>query len=181
MGKRSDFERIERDFYETPESAVLPLIPHLPSSPFVFAEPCAGGGALIDHIEYLTNWLCSLAIDISPQRSDIGEGDMFDLTHEMLSGHDLVISNPPWTREILHPFIEMFSERRPLWVLLDSNWANTRQAAPYMDYCHKVVATGRHKWIPGTKMAGKDDASWYLFNQTFDASTVFYAREPRQK
>ena len=26
MGKRSDFERRERDFYPTPEEAVLPLL-----------------------------------------------------------------------------------------------------------------------------------------------------------
>jgi len=30
MGKRSDFERVERDFYPTPLDAVKPLIPHLP-------------------------------------------------------------------------------------------------------------------------------------------------------
>ena len=29
MGKRSDFERIPRDFYPTPYKAVLPLLPHL--------------------------------------------------------------------------------------------------------------------------------------------------------
>ena len=40
MGKRSDYERVERDFYPTPWQAVEPLIPHLPKE-FVFAEPCA--------------------------------------------------------------------------------------------------------------------------------------------
>ena len=30
MGKRSNFERIERDFYPTPEEALIPLLPHLP-------------------------------------------------------------------------------------------------------------------------------------------------------
>ena len=29
MGKRSNFERLPRDFYPTPFSAVAPLIPHL--------------------------------------------------------------------------------------------------------------------------------------------------------
>ena len=29
MGKRSNFERIPRDFYPTPYAAVPPLIPHL--------------------------------------------------------------------------------------------------------------------------------------------------------
>ena len=30
MGKRSDYERKERDFYPTPMEAFLPLLPHLP-------------------------------------------------------------------------------------------------------------------------------------------------------
>ena len=30
MGKRSDFERVERDFYPTPCKAVEPLVQHLP-------------------------------------------------------------------------------------------------------------------------------------------------------
>ena len=30
MGKRSNFERREADFYPTPRAAVVPLIPHLP-------------------------------------------------------------------------------------------------------------------------------------------------------
>ena len=50
MGKRSDFERKPRDFYPTPIEAVYPLLPHLPDG-FSFAEPCAGDGALIEHLE----------------------------------------------------------------------------------------------------------------------------------
>ena len=49
MGKRSNFERIERDFYPTPFEAVEPLIPHLPDK-FTFAEPCAGDGSLTRHL-----------------------------------------------------------------------------------------------------------------------------------
>ena len=67
MGKRSDFERVERDFYPTPWQAVEPLVPHLPEE-FAFAEPCAGDGALVNHIETLKEggW-CSWASDIEPQ------------------------------------------------------------------------------------------------------------------
>ena len=50
MGKRSNFERIERDFYPTPFEAVEPLIPHLPDK-FTFAEPCAGNGILIEYLQ----------------------------------------------------------------------------------------------------------------------------------
>lgn len=50
MGKRSDFERHERDYYRTPPSAVAPLLAHLPIMTH-FIEPCAGDGALIDALE----------------------------------------------------------------------------------------------------------------------------------
>ena len=52
MGKRSNFERKERDFYPTPAKAVLPLIPHLRSAGIkTFAEPCCGRGHLVRHLE----------------------------------------------------------------------------------------------------------------------------------
>ena len=50
MGKRSEFERVPRDFYPTPYSAVEPLIAHLPEW-YTFMEPCAGDGRLIDDLE----------------------------------------------------------------------------------------------------------------------------------
>jgi hypothetical protein len=46
MGKRSDFERISRDFYRTPTEAVLPLRPFFGGGE-TFCEPCAGDGALV--------------------------------------------------------------------------------------------------------------------------------------
>jgi len=49
MGKRSNFERREADFYPTPRAAVLPLIPYLRGIR-TFAEPCAGDGALVRHL-----------------------------------------------------------------------------------------------------------------------------------
>ena len=50
MGKRSTFERREGDFYPTPRSAVLPLIPWL-RGVRTFAEPCCGDGALVRHLD----------------------------------------------------------------------------------------------------------------------------------
>jgi hypothetical protein len=50
MGKRSNFERREADFYPTPRAAVVPLIPHLRGISS-FAEPGAGDCALVRHLE----------------------------------------------------------------------------------------------------------------------------------
>jgi hypothetical protein len=48
-GQALHFARRERDFYPTPAEAVVPLLPHL-SPRTRFSEPCAGDGALIDHL-----------------------------------------------------------------------------------------------------------------------------------
>jgi hypothetical protein len=50
MGKRSNFQRREADFYPTPRAAAVPLIPYLRGIRS-FAEPCAGDGALVRHLE----------------------------------------------------------------------------------------------------------------------------------
>ena len=50
MGKRSNFERREADFYPTPRAAAVPLIPYL-GGIRTFAEPCAGDGDLVRHLE----------------------------------------------------------------------------------------------------------------------------------
>jgi len=38
---------------------------------------------------------------------------------------------------------------------------------------------GRVKWIPDSKMTGKDNCAWYLFDNTFEGKggcTQFYGR-----
>lgn len=172
MGKRSDFQRIERDFYPTPQAAVQPLIPHLPSSG-TFAEPCAGNGALIDHIEEGSGLICKIATDISPQRSDIGPGDALEQRFDDI---DIIITNPPWDRKILHPMIEFFSDQAPTWLLFDADWAHTKQSAELMKRCIAIVSIGRVKWFPDSKMTGKDNCAWYLFERGFIGATQFHGR-----
>ena len=114
MGKRSDFERAPRDFYPTPLEAVLPLLPHLMPGTH-FCEPCAGDGALVDHLK-ARGHQCVWESDVSPQRSML-EADALSLHY--LSP---VITNPPWDRKILHPMISYFSDQQPTWLLYDRDW-----------------------------------------------------------
>jgi len=174
MGKRSsgNFERQKRDFYPTPLSAVKPLLPHLLEKT-VFDEPCAGNGALVDHLE-AAGHRCLRATDIEPQRDDVGTCDVFDI--ESCYG-DCFITNPPWNRKILHPLILHLCEKAPLWLLFDADWMHTRQAAPYLPYCQKIVSVGRVKWIADSPYSGKDNAAWYLFyNKTSDGFVDFFGR-----
>ena len=177
MAKRSNFDRIERDFYPTPEAAFMPLVPHLPKTKFYFTEPCAGNGALAAWIMKHTSGIFMSMSDIYPQGSDlIQQKDMFRVTILPTKVEHYVITNPPWTRSILHPAIDHFALQSPTWFLFDADWCHTKQSQPYMDWLVKIVSVGRVKWIPDSKMTGKDNCCWYLFDARNKKTTQFYGR-----
>ena len=129
MGKRSDFERKPRDFYPTPIEAVYPLLEHLEED-FLFAEPCAGDGTLIEHLE--TKGVCMWASDIEPQAKGIHRSPYDKLGFNELIESNYIITNPPWDRSILHPIIDFFAPQMPTWLLFDADWIHTKQSKPYM-------------------------------------------------
>lgn len=176
MGKRSNFKRVERDFYPTPREAVIPLVPHLSEGDYW--EPCAGDGALVDHIFDLTKGglFCSYATDIEPRGSGIFKKNALEGLWVQPFPLDYIITNPPWARSILHPMIDHFRNLRPTWLLFDADWMHTKQSTPFMTYCHKIVSVGRVKWIPDSKHTGKDNCCWYLFDK-HEAPTVFHGRQ----
>lgn len=171
MGKRSSFERVERDFYPTPRLAVLPLLPHLKPATR-FCEPCAGDGALLDVLQS-EGHICTRARDIEPRRDDIEQKDALTT----LTGNiDCFITNPPWDRSILHPLITFLSGQHPTWLLFDADWIHTRQSAPYINRLRKIVSVGRVKWIPDSTMTGKDNCAWHLFDTPGTNPPAFYGR-----
>lgn len=179
MGKRSDFQRVERDYYPTPIKAVEPLIPHLPPM-FTFWEPCAGDFRLVRHLKALTDG-CSLivgAMDVEPRDEMVSEGDA--LTTPCPESADYIITNPPWDRKILHPMIEHLSGQRPTWLLFDADWMHTKQSAQYLAYCSKIVSVGRVKWIEDSTMTGKDNCAWYLFMPQKQSSIEFVGPEVKK-
>jgi hypothetical protein len=172
MGKRSTFDRVPRDYYPTPASAVEALADHLPEE-CTYIEPCAGDGALINTLTDYGHH-CLFAGDIEPRHKAIHERDARTIT---INGADFFITNPPWSREILHPIISNLCSQLPTWLLIDADWAHTKQAAPYLPWTKRIVAIGRVKWIPDSPYTGKDNCCWYLFDQTNDGPTLFYGRQ----
>lgn len=172
MGKRSDFERVPRDFYPTPLEAVKPIFTHLaPKTRFI--EPCAGDGALIRHLEGAEHE-CIHCSDIEPRQPVLA---VRDATKDRFYALDSIfITNPPWDRKLLHPIIENLSDQAPTWLLFDADWMHTRQSAPFMPRLRKIVSVGRVKWIPDSKMTGKDNCCWYLFDKPSDQPAVFVGR-----
>jgi hypothetical protein len=167
MGKRSNFERREADFYQTPRAAVAPLIPYLHGIRS-FAEPCAGDGALVRHLETF-GLTCVYAGDIRSGQDALAL-DSYGVC-------DSIITNPPWSRDVLHRLITHFQDIAPTWLLLDADWKQTRQAAPYLPCCSDIVAIGRVKWIEGSKHTGKDNACWFKFDARHTAGPVFHWRD----
>ncbi len=185
MGKRSSFERHAQDFYVTPRVAIEPLLPHLEglglgSGEFIdsFFEPCAGDGALVRYLS-AEGLSCTGSCDIAPRHGAIEQKDARTLLLDDLKGAQAIITNPPWARPVLHELIEHLSNLRPTWLLIDADWMHTRQAAPFLPRLRTIVSIGRLKWIPGSKMTGKDNCAWYEFVDPrfhhFQA-TAFYGR-----
>lgn len=171
MGKRSNFARIARDAYDTPREAIVPLLPHLKPRTR-FCEPCAGNGALLD-VLVEAGHICARARDIEPRRDDI---ECKDALTTLTGNIDCFITNPPWDRKFLHPLITHLSAQHPTWLLFDADWMHTKQAAPYLPLLRRVVSVGRVKWIPGSKMTGKDNCCWYLFDAMPASSVEFIGR-----
>lgn len=172
MGKRSNFDRKPRDFYPTPLEAFIPLIDHLRGT-VAFIEPCAGDVRLMDHLESC-GFSCVEKYDIEPQREDVIKADVFSVNKFKTA--DFFITNPPWDRKILHPLICHLSTKAPTWLLFDADWMHTQQSSEYMRICKKIISVGRVKWIPESKMTGKDNCAWYLFDKDFHGVTEFVGR-----
>lgn len=177
MGKRSSFERRERDFYPTPKEAIEPLLHHVQDNA-TFVEPCAGDGALVKHLEE-HDLRCLWASDIQPRHIDIQQQEAlklkFNRNSPLFIEPDYIITNPPWSRDVLHPMIDHFRSLKRTWLLFDADWMHTRQAVPYLKHCSKIVSVGRVKWIPDSKHTGKDNCCWYRF-EDHETTTEFIGR-----
>lgn len=165
MGKRSDFTRRPMDAYQTIDPrAVAALVPFLEDIE-TFAEPCCGDMHLVNRLEQ-----CGLEC---VYYSDIERG------HDALRAKgfnepDAIITNPPWSRHVLHQMIVHFQKMAPTWLLFDADWAHTKQAAPFLPQCSHIVSVGRLKWIEGSKNTGKDNCAWYRFDDRHSEGPRFY-------
>jgi hypothetical protein len=168
MGKRSSFERKPRDFYPTPAKAVAPLIPFLRAAGIrTFAEPCAGEGDLVRHLESF-GLRCAHVGDISTGQDA--------LALDYYGAADAIITNPPYTRDLMHRLIEHFQRIAPTWLLLETDWVSTLQAVPYLGHCSDIVTIGRVKWIEGSKHTGKDNHAWFRFDAAHNGVTAIHRR-----
>lgn len=172
MGKRSNFKRNKGDYYQTPKTALLPLLPHLGTCE-LFCEPCAGDGRLIRYLTD-TGHRCLDAWDIDPQGPNIRKEDArFTRCDKEITSF---ITNPPWSRPFLHPIIENLCAQHPTFLLFDADWVHTRQANGLWQKCSKIISIGRVKWIEDSPFVGKDNCCWYRFEPGHTSGPSFVGR-----
>lgn len=187
MSKRTPgLERRKHDAYDTPEKPVRALLPHLlPGTRFI--EPCWGAGDLARHLE-LSGHYCVAGYDIEPRLGYTpAGGDIFaldardaDYSKARERGASCAISNPPWTRELLHAIIENLSAQMSTWLLFDADWPhNATTPKVLLDRCERIVPAGRVKWIPGSAHQGVDNCAWYRFDATHHGGPRFFPRLPK--
>src|SRR3954452_13551259 len=167
MGKRSSFERIPQDFYPTPYAAVPPLVPHL-RGVRTFAEPCCGDGSLVRHLETF-GLRCVYAGDLVTGQDA--------LALDTYGGADANITNTPYERPLMHALISHFQRIAPTWLLLEFDWAATKQAVPFLRSCSDIVVVGRLRLFEGTKSCGKENFAWFRFDARHASGPVFHTHE----
>ena len=99
---------------------------------------------------------------------------MRDLFDSPLERSDLIITNPPWDRKILHaPIEKIVNKKHAAWLLFDADWCHTKQSTQYMPYLGKIVSIGRVKRIEGSKHTRKENYAWYYIDHEITETTFF--------
>lgn len=178
MSKRSNFDKVPKDFYATVDPKAIPpkLVDFIRGKSY--AEPCYGEGDLEDLLMDVAT--CKWRSDI---RETVGSSkvmDALEVTKDDLKDCDLIATNPPFSKDVLLPLIDHFVSLKPTWLLLPADYMHNLYFGPYMDKCSKVVSVGRICWFPkeGKRVASTENFAWYFWKQgaTTDTGTVFYGR-----
>ena len=175
MSKRNaSFEKVPKDFYPTTDpNAVEPLVRFIRGK--TYAEPFYGEGDLED-----------LLMDVATckWRSDIRETvvpskvmSATNLTLYDLRNVDCIISNPPFTKDVLLPCIDHLISLKPTWLLLPADMMHNKYFSSYMSICSKVVSVGRVKWFKDSKSCSTDNFSWFYWVDSKLSHTEFYGRQ----
>jgi hypothetical protein len=154
MSKRrtSDLVLPAKDHWDTPASAVAPLLRHL--LPTVITEPCGGAGALAAHLRAAGIEVAE-AYDIAPRADGIEVGDA-----AVRVPRHMAVTNPPFSRAACLPIL-MAACGWPhgAWFLLPSDALMNRWFAPVSSHVAEIVPIGRVSWLANGK-GGFENFGW---------------------
>jgi hypothetical protein len=74
----------------------------------------------------------------------------------------------------MHALIDHFQRIAPTWLLIDLDWAATKQAIRHIVSCSDIVPIGRLCLFPETKTAGKENFGWFRFDARHASGPVFH-------
>lgn len=171
--RNSEYERIERDAYETPEWATMALIPHLRPLEKIW-EPACGTGKMLRALQKAGLYVIGTDIVIMPE--------MDFLQSEPNGGTDAIITNPPYVlaREFIGRALGLMEPAGGIVAMLlrtDFDHAKTRQYlfANCPPFAKKVVLTKRIQWFEDSKGAPSFNHAWFIWDwQHQGAPTLAY-------
>lgn len=172
MSKRNQsFERIPKDFYGTVDSRAIPpnLLKHIRGK--TYAEPFYGEGDLEDLLMDVAT--CKWRSDIRETVGCSSVRDALTLTLSDLEGCDLIISNPPYQKDVLLPLIDNLTTLKPLWLLLPSDLMFNGYMVPYMKQCERVISVGRLYFFVN-KWCEKIPFDYEELDKKWDSQVEFY-------
>lgn len=176
MSKRSNFEKVPRDWYPTTDPKAIPpkLVEFIRGKNY--AEPCYGNGDLEDLLMDVAT--CKWRSDI---RETVGSSKVMDalcLSKEDIARCQLIVTNPPFSRDVLLPLLDHFISIKPTWLLLPADYMHNQYFSDYMKRCSRVISVGRLKWFKDSKHTSTDNFAWYFWpkGSTGEMETVFYGR-----
>lgn len=176
MAKRSDFDRVPRDAYDTPQAAVDVLLSHIDRTvPWI--EPAAGANALANALAQ-SGIRISHRRDIAPRAPGIIAGDGAILPPEV-DGHG-VVTNPPFRRcefrRLLHAWLD---QERTCWILQPSGFMHTQWFARERFHAHmaEVVSLPRLQWIPGSEFKETTDHVWVRYEPEAQVALIFHPQK----
>lgn len=160
----SNYERKERDLYETPEWVTQAVIPFLPSPPLKIWEPACGNGAIV-------RVLADNGYDVYATDKVDGE-DFFEMKDPV--GADGILTNPPYTDSavfIQHAIDVMQRQRGFVAMLLPVDYDSAKSRRYLFAECpifsKKIVLLRRIVWFErddGKKAAPSENHAWMIWS-----------------
>ena len=178
MGKRSDFNEVRpRDLWPTidPDAITTSFVAKVRGK--TYAEPCWGGGDLEDLLMDVAT--CKWRSDLEPQVDGVRQVDALNLSREDLHSASCIITNPPYSWNLLQPLLDHLPWLKPTWMLLPADFMHNKRSGPYMKNCSDILSIGRLYWMKheGEKpIKGKDNYCWFLFQHGYQHRTEFTGR-----
>lgn len=164
------FERRPHDQYVTPLAATLPLRPFLQGIR-TFAEPCCADRQLVSHIE-TAGPLCIHSGDIQEGVDALKDPVLRQLIV------DAIITNPPYSWDLLEPMLDLFPTIAPTWLLLEADFLHRPQrSGRHMPICSDVVSIGQVKWFADSKHKSTSHYAWYRFDANHTGGILFHPRQ----